>query len=287
MKKASSAILITTTLVFGASAAHATLDGDDVTCAISPSEIWSCNPPNAVVGPGPEFDLELDNRPFFRVDISSSTVRLDYVAEGGLSAGAGEIVTFGDLQWTDFPSGRIIGIENFATGDTTGVEAGDITFSDDSTSLDFDRTTWSGVGAFVQWDLVVEHNTPPVASCEESVNPSGKRIPPAGSSTLPGPKGGQNEDGFYALIGEDAEDGTALVFVTNASGSATFGPFSSGSVVKITEARGATPTAKEMGGPNSAVAAHITLDSDAFVFAVDSFGEESPVVSCLVPPPPK
>lgn len=106
-------------------------------------------------------------------------------------------------------------------------------------------------------------------------------------TTLPGPKGGQNEDGFYELIGEDAEDGTAPVFVTNASGSATFGPFSSGLVVKITEAPGATPTAKSIGGPNSAVAAHITLDSDAFVFAVDSFGEFSPVVSCLVPPPPK
>ncbi len=101
------------------------------------------------------------------------------------------------------------------------------------------------------------------------------------------PEGGKNEDGFYELVGEDAEDGTALVFVTNASGSPTFGPFSSGLVVKITEAPGATPTATSMGGPNSAVAAHITLDSDAFVFAVDSFGEFSPVVSCLVPPPPK
>ena len=64
---------------------------------------------------------------------------------------------------------------------------------------------------------------PPVASCIESVNPSGKKVPPAGSTTLPGPKGGQNEDGYYELIGEDNEDGTAPVFVTNASGSVTFG----------------------------------------------------------------
>ena len=135
--------------------------------------------------------------------------------------------------------------------------------------------------------LIRECNTPPVASCLESVNPAGKKIPPAGSTTLPGPKGGQNEDGFYELIGEDEEDGAADVFVTNASDSATFGPFPDGSVVKITEAPGRTPTARSMGGPNSAVAAHITLDSDAFVFAVDSAGEESPVVSCLVPPPPK
>jgi hypothetical protein len=135
--------------------------------------------------------------------------------------------------------------------------------------------------------LIRESNTPPVAACVESVNPSGKEIPPAGSTTLPGPRGGQNEDGFYELIGEDAEDGTAPVFVTNASGSVTFGPFLSGSVVKITEDPEETPVSKPMGGPNSAVAAHIILDSDAFVFAVDSFGENSPVVSCLVPPPPQ
>ena len=128
----------------------------------------------------------------------------------------------------------------------------------------------------------------PVANCVESVNPSGKNIPRAGSTTKPGKKGpGQNEDGFYALLGQDDEDGAAPVFVRNASGSVTFGPFPSGSVVKLTEAPGATPSSKPMGGPKSAVSAHIKLDSDAFVFAVDSSGQHSPVVSCLVPPPPK
>lgn len=136
-------------------------------------------------------------------------------------------------------------------------------------------------------DVPDECNTPPVASCVESVNPAGKKIPPAGSTTLPGSKGGKNEDGFYQLIGEDLEDGTADVFVRNVSGSATFGPFASGSTVKITEDPDATPVSKPMGGPNSAVAAHIILDSDAIVFAVDSFGAVSPEVSCLVPPPPK
>jgi hypothetical protein len=130
-------------------------------------------------------------------------------------------------------------------------------------------------------------NTPPVASCTESVNPAGKNVPPAGSTTLPGPKGGQNEDSFYEIIGADAEDETVDVFVTNGSGSVTFGPFAPGSVVKITEAPGAIPSSKPMGGPDSAVVAHIRLDSDASVYAVDSFGEISPVVSCLVPPPPK
>lgn len=126
--------------------------------------------------------------------------------------------------------------------------------------------------------------TPPEAFCTESVNPAGKKIPPAGSTTLPGPKGGQNEDGFYELGSVDAE---AMVFVSNASGSAVFGPFPSGTVVKITEAPGATPKSKPIGGPNSAVAAHITLDSDPVVFAVDSSGLVSAPVDCLVPPPPK
>ena len=49
----------------------------------------------------------------------------------------------------------------------------------------------------------------------------------------------------------------------------------------------ATPSAKPMGGPNSAVAAHIILDSDAFVLAVDRAGAISATVSCLVPAPPK
>ena len=131
-------------------------------------------------------------------------------------------------------------------------------------------------------------NTPPVASCVESVNPHGAKIPPAGSTTLPGPKGGQNEDGFYQLTSTDDEDLTAPpLFVTNESGSHTFGPFPSGSVVKFTEDDEAVPTSKPMGGPNSAVTAHIILDSDPVVFAVDSFGASSAPIECLVPEPPK
>ncbi len=130
-------------------------------------------------------------------------------------------------------------------------------------------------------------NTPPDVACVESVNPHGAKIPPAGKTTLPGPKGGQNEDGFYQLLGFDAEDGTAPLFVSNASGSVVFGPFASGSTVKITEDDEAVPTSKPMGGVNSAVAAHIIIDSDAFIFAVDSFGALSPIIACLVPEPPK
>ncbi len=196
----------------------------------------------------------------------------------GLQAFAGALDTLplvGD--WFDQTSTYLVDHQNpdGSWGPGCGEGGGDVVLTTSWALLSLEPTAF------------IPPNTPPEASCVESVNPSGKKVPPAGRTTLPGPKGGQNEDGFYQLIGEDAEDTTADVFVTNASGSAVFGPFASGSVVKITEAPGATPSSKPMGGPNSAVVAHIKLDSDASVFAVDSLGWVSPVVSCLVPPPPK
>jgi hypothetical protein len=84
-----------------------------------------------------------------------------------------------------------------------------------------------------------------VPFCVESVNPHGQTIPPAGSTTLPGPSGGQNEDGFYR-IGTDVT--TAVNVVT---GGVTFGPFPSGSVIKYTQAPGATPSQKTIGSANA------------------------------------
>jgi hypothetical protein len=39
-----------------------------------------------------------------------------------------------------------------------------------------------------------------VAFCPELWNPHGQTTPPAGSTTLPGAQGGQNEDGFYQVV---------------------------------------------------------------------------------------
>lgn len=130
--------------------------------------------------------------------------------------------------------------------------------------------------------------TPPKVDCKETVNPHGKNVPPAGKTTLPGPKGGQNEDGFYELFAED-DSGKVEIFVTDIFGSGPFGPFTSGDKVKITEAPGAVPSSKPIGsgsGQAEAIAAHITLKSDAIVVAVDGAGNEARVL-CLVPPLPK
>ena len=126
-------------------------------------------------------------------------------------------------------------------------------------------------------------STPPAVSCLESVNPHGNNIPPAGSTTLPGGKGGQNEDGFYRLIALDAVDPNPQIFVGTAATPLLFGPFASGTTVKITEAPGATPSIKPMAG---AVTAHITLNADALITALDASGGAASV-ACLVPPPPK
>lgn len=133
---------------------------------------------------------------------------------------------------------------------------------------------------------------PPVVECTESVNPHGEKIPPAGKSTPPGtnPNSGVNEDGYYHLGAKDDSGLPVDIFVTNASGTFTAGPYPSSTTVKITEAPGATPTSKKIGsstGAAGAVTAHITLDSDALVYGVDAAGNKSDPVSCLVPPPPK
>ena len=118
-----------------------------------------------------------------------------------------------------------------------------------------------------------------VPFCEESFNPHGQTTPPAGSTTLPGPRGGQNDDGFYK-IGSDV--GTTVSVVT---GGVTFGPFPSGSTIKYTQAPGASPSMKTIGSTNGqagAVIVHITGPDELVVRSIDGA-----TTTCLVTPPPK
>ncbi|HEX6015069.1 MAG TPA: hypothetical protein VFY87_25390, partial [Geminicoccaceae bacterium] len=65
----------------------------------------------------------------------------------------------------------------------------------------------------------------------------------------------------------------------------TFGPFDSGTVVKYTQAPGATPTAKKIGSDNGqagAVTVHITGPDELVVVA-----DGGQTITCFVPPPPK
>ena len=119
--------------------------------------------------------------------------------------------------------------------------------------------------------------------CTETTNPHGQNTPPAGSTTLPGPRGGQNEDGFYLIGSNTGKD----VFVKDLGSGTIFGPFDSGTKIKYTQAPGATPSSKKIGstsGQAGAVKYHITGTGDALVFPV---GEPNHGALCKVPPPPK
>jgi len=119
--------------------------------------------------------------------------------------------------------------------------------------------------------------------CVETVNPAGKNVPPAGSTTLPGPKGGNNEDGFYELRGDEP------ICVKDMGSGTVFGPFTTGTKIKYTEANGAFPSQKKIGGPNSAIDWHITGTGDPAVYYSTSSSCSNPsgLVYCWVPPPPK
>jgi len=120
-----------------------------------------------------------------------------------------------------------------------------------------------------------------VAFCKETVNPHGKNVPPAGSTTLPGPKGGINDDGFYKVGTDEGTD----VRLEDTDGN-VFGVFDSGTKVKYTEANGAKPTVKKIGsdkGQAGAVDFHIKGTGDLVVVPVD----DGPSAICPVPPPPK
>ncbi len=115
--------------------------------------------------------------------------------------------------------------------------------------------------------------TAPEGACSPTTNPGGKNVPPA-----------NNEDGFFELTATDAVDPDPDIFVHDSASSAVFGPFASGTKIKLTQAPGATPSIKPGAG---VIDWMIKLKGDAILVAVDGSGNESDPVRCLVPPPPK
>jgi hypothetical protein len=126
--------------------------------------------------------------------------------------------------------------------------------------------------------------TPPTAACVPSVNPAGKHEPNA-----PGGGGqGKNQDGFYQATAHDVvwPDSAIKIYVTDTGSGTVFGPYDDGVRIKYTQDLDATPEAKLIGGPDSAVQWHIIGTGDAAITAVDGSGNVSAPAACLVPPPP-
>jgi hypothetical protein len=158
-----------------------------------------------------------------------------------------------------------------------------------TTTVTFTATDDAGNSASCSMTVTVVDTTPPEAECLETVNPHGKKVPPAGSTTLPGPKGGQNEDGFYELIATDICDISPEIFVVDTGSPAVFGPFVNGTKIKYTQDVSATPVQKTIGsskGNAGDIDWHIIGNGDADLKAVDFSGNVG-WASCLVPPPPK
>ena len=130
----------------------------------------------------------------------------------------------------------------------------------------------------------------PTVACIETTNPHGQTVPPAGSTTLPGAKGGQNEDGFYQLFARRASGPLTDVYLRDLGSGTVWGPFPSGTKVKYTQAPGATPSIKKIGstkGQAGAVQWHITGTGDLEAFAFSGLRIHMASVRCNVPPPPK
>jgi hypothetical protein len=120
--------------------------------------------------------------------------------------------------------------------------------------------------------ITVQDTRAPLVRCVAGTNPAG-----AGTAS---------PSGFYRLLAVDACTSHLLIAVSDTAGSGPFGPFASGSVVKLTQTPGGKAKVASMGSPQGAagaISAHIFLPGDPMVGARDGSGNTA-TVSCPVPP---
>jgi hypothetical protein len=118
----------------------------------------------------------------------------------------------------------------------------------------------------------VVDSTAPTAGCTPGPNPAGKP-PPAG-----------NQDGFYVLSGTDLVDLQVDLYIRDTGDpNVNFGPYPSGTTIKLTQAPGAIPQVKPGVGD---VDYQVRLRGDALIIGIDSADNPSTPVACFVPPRP-
>jgi hypothetical protein len=123
-------------------------------------------------------------------------------------------------------------------------------------------------------------NQLPAAGCTPTTNPAGVNEPGANASA----SAGMNPDGFYLVSALDSDDPAPQVYVGDTESSFVAGPFAAGTKIKVTEANGVAPRVRMIAG---GTVAHVMLNGDARVYAVDNEGGVSADQVCYVPRPPK
>ena len=231
---------------------------------------------NCVPGAQPKiYNLSLAPAEADNPEQTDHTVTATLLEEGAPLAGA--TVTF-----------AVSGANNGVTGSGVTDASGQAEFTwtglvegDDIVSACFDADshgTCEAVASAIKHWLHV--NEAPAAACEPTTNPGGKVIPGRHASA----SAGMNPDGFYLLAGLDEDSPAPSMYVGDTESAFVAGPFAPGTKVKITQAPGVTPTVKQGAGE---VTAHVLINGDARVFAVDNEGAASTDAICYVPRPPK
>ena len=110
--------------------------------------------------------------------------------------------------------------------------------------------------------------TPPSVTCPPGPNPAG-HVPSA-----------DNQDGFFRMVSSDNVDASVPIYIKDLGSGTVFGPYSSGTTFKLTQAPGAPVTVKAFTG---AVNWKFTFTGDAQLIATDAAGNTA-TATCLVPP---
>jgi hypothetical protein len=156
-----------------------------------------------------------------------------------------------------------------------------------TTTVTFTATDDAGNTATGSMTVTVVDTIPPDMECTTTTNPSSKEEP---TGKAKGKAIGENPDGFYQINTKDICDPEPHMFIGTTSDPYMFGPFTSNTTFKFTEAAKADPECKKIGSNNGkadAISWHIILPEDPYVTVVDFSGNAYSCTDCLVPEPPK
>ena len=233
-------------------------------------ETVSCEIAFAINGlvPGPEFIQQVD------IDVEDVTAPVVTVESKTVEA------TGPDGAVVDYDASAVDNVDGPLTP-TCEPPSGSL-FPLGATGVECQATDAAGNTGFGTGTITVVDTTPPDVACAEAENPGGNR--PHAGNQQPNPQG-QNQDGFYRLDASDLVDPDPAVYVRDTGSGTVFGPYASGQQIKYTEANGATPREKPLGGSSGIL--HLIGTGDAELYAQDFSGNVSASVSCLVPPRPQ